>query len=187
MSPMVKQPLMLEHSLLGFLRQRSMHAYEIYQTLNRARALGLVWRLKQSQLYALLSRLEQASYIGSTLEPQGSRPPRKVMHLTPKGRAAFERWLTSPVEHGRDFRLEFLAKLFFAAQEAPETVTELIAAQRDVCQTSLAGLLARARTIRTERSYDWLVLKFRIGQLEAMLAWLDTCAETLAPSPPAQD
>ncbi len=47
MSPMIKTPLTIEHALLGFLRQRPMHAYEIHQTLLRAEALGLVWHLKQ--------------------------------------------------------------------------------------------------------------------------------------------
>ena len=35
MSPMIKQPLTIEHALLGFLRQQPMHAYEIHQTLMR--------------------------------------------------------------------------------------------------------------------------------------------------------
>src|SRR3712207_428899 len=114
MSPMVKLPLTLEHALLGFLWQRPMHAYEIHQMLKEARALGLIWHLKQSQLYALLARLEEEGYITSITEPQGTRPPRRVMHLTSQGREAFQRWLVEPVAHGRDFRQEFLAKLFFA-------------------------------------------------------------------------
>lgn len=176
---MVKLPLELEHALLGFLWQQPMHAYEIHRTLTQAEALGLVWHLKQSQLYALLTRLEEAGYVESTTELQGTRPPRRLLHLTPSGRAAYEQWLTAPVAHGRDFRIEFLAKLFFAARQDTGTVSALIDAQRETCQTWLADLRDRALGVDAERPYDRLVLEFRIGQLEAILRWLDTCAATL--------
>jgi DNA-binding PadR family transcriptional regulator len=184
MSPMTKQPLGLEHALLGFLRERPMHAYEMHQTLAQAEALGLVWRLKQSQLYALLARVEEAGYIDSATEPQGTRPPRKIMHLTPAGRTAFARWLVEPVAHGRDFRQEFLAKLFFAGQDDPATVAALVERQQEACQGWLDALETQAEEIGTERPYDWLVLRFRIGQIEAILEWLETCAATFAVARP---
>jgi PadR family transcriptional regulator, regulatory protein AphA len=182
MSPMVKLPLAMEHALLGFLAQRPMHAYEMHQTLKDAHALGLVWHLKQSQLYALLA-LEDAGYIATVTELQGTRPPRKIMHLTRAGQDAFRHWLRTPVEHGRDFRQEFLAKLYFAQEDDPGTIAELAENQRFVCLDWLADLEARAAEAEP-RSYDWLVLQFRIGQMQAILAWLDTCLATLVdPSP----
>lgn len=179
MSPMVKSPLSLELALLGFLRQRPTHAYEIHQMLVQTEALGLVWHLKQSQLYALLSRLEEAGHITSTTEPQGNRPPRKVLELSPSGRAAFERWLRSPVEHARDFRLEFLARLYFAREEGHATATELVERQRGACRSWLVDLRSQAGDVRADRPYDLLVFEFRIGQVEAILAWLDTCEAAL--------
>ncbi len=183
MSPLVASPLTVELALLGFLRQQPMYPYEIYQTLSRAQELGRVWRLKQSHLYALLARLEEEGYIATTTEPQGTRPPRKVMSLTPEGRAAFDRWLLSPVAHGRDFRLEFLAKLYFAHQSGPATVAELIAQQRHECERWLVDLHRQAEALPPERRYDWLVLQFRISQIAAIRTWLETCAATLGPLP----
>ena len=63
MCPMIKTPLTMEYALLGFLRQRPMHAYEMHQTLMQAEALGLVWHVKQSQLYALITRLEDEAFV----------------------------------------------------------------------------------------------------------------------------
>jgi PadR family transcriptional regulator AphA len=174
MSPLARSPLMLEHALLGFVRQRPTHAYEIHQMLQQSENLGMVWHLKQSQLYALLARLEDAGYIASTTEPQGSRPPRKILRLTGEGRAAFEEWVAAPVEHGRDFRLEFLAKLFFARQQGSETVARLIEAQRRACAKWLDDLHAMAAH-STPHSYDWLVLQFRAGQIRAVIDWLALC------------
>lgn len=182
MSPMVSSPLTLEHALLGFLRNQPMHAYEIHQKLSQLNDLGRVWRLKQSQVYALLGRLEEAGYISTTTEVQGARPPRKMMTLTPSGQAAFEHWQSTPVTHGRDFRLEFLAKLYFADESGPETVTRLISEQNSTSQGWLADLRTQAEAVPPTRRYDWLVLQFRINQIEAILTWLDTCANTLGRS-----
>jgi DNA-binding PadR family transcriptional regulator len=180
---MIKQALTIEHALLGFQRQQPMHAYEIHQTLLRNEALGLVWHLKQSLVYVMLERLEAEGYVTTSLELQGSRPPRKILYLTPAGRDAFAQWLAAPVAHGRDFRLEFLAKLYFASQDDPASATILIGAQRVVCRDWLVDLHIQADVLADERDYDWLVLQFRIGQIEAIIAWLDTCAATVAPAP----
>jgi DNA-binding PadR family transcriptional regulator len=182
---MVSSPLTLEHALLGFVRHQPMHAYEIHQKLAQSTDLGRVWHLKQSHLYALLGRLEEAGYLETTTEIQGARPPRKMLSLTDAGRMAFERWLVAPVAHGRDFRLEFLAKLYFARESGPETVRRLIAEQRTVSRSWLADLRAQADVLPTDRHYDRLVLEFRIQQIEAILTWLGTCAATLIPSSPA--
>jgi PadR family transcriptional regulator, regulatory protein AphA len=176
---MVSSPLSLEHALLGFLRQHSMYPYEIYQTLAQARELGRVWHLKQSQLYALLTRLEEAGYISSTTESHGTRPPRKIMSLTPSGLAAFDAWTLAPVSHGRDFRLEFLAKLYFASQSGPNAVTSLVDRQLQSCEGWLVDLDSEAAAVQGESQFDWLVLQFRIDQINAIISWLGTCAETL--------
>jgi len=180
---MIKLPLTIEHALLGFLRLRPMHAYEIHQTLLRAEELGLVWHLKQSLVYVMLERLEAEGYVSVVLETQGSRPPRKILHLTVGGQAAFERWLVAPVAHGRDFRLEFLAKLYFASQDDTASAATLIAGQQQACRDWLVELRAQADALTEARDYDWLVLQFRIGQIEAILAWLDICAATVIPAP----
>jgi PadR family transcriptional regulator AphA len=185
MSPMVKLPLATEHALLGCLWDRPMHAYEMHRTMMEARALGLVWRLKQAQLYALLARLEEAGYLATTTETQGTRPPRKILHLTEPGRQAYQTWLHSPVEHGRDFRIEFLAKLFFAQQDDPDTVAALVDTQRKACETWLVDLRERMQHLADTQPFERLVQEFRAGQIEAILRWLDTCALTLAPGEPA--
>jgi DNA-binding PadR family transcriptional regulator len=180
---MIKSPLTIEHALLGFLRQQPMHAYEIHQTLMRNEALGLVWHLKQSLVYVMLERLETEGYITASLEPQGSRPPRKILQLTPDGQAAFTQWLVTPVEHGRDFRLEFLAKLYFASQDDAISAVSLIVAQQAACREWLVDLRTQSDALSDVHTYDWLVLQFRIGQLEAILAWLDICAANVMPAP----
>jgi PadR family transcriptional regulator, regulatory protein AphA len=177
MSPMVKAPLSMEYALLGFLQEEPMHAYEMHQQLHRPEALGLVWRIKQSQLYALLARLEEVGYLTMVTAPQETRPARKMLHLTDSGRAAFEEWRETPVHHGRELRQEFLAKLYFAQLAGPPSVSKLVAAQRGANHTMLAALQARADA--AEQPYARVVYEFRCSQVKASFAWLDRCEEIL--------
>lgn len=177
--PMIRQPLTIEHALLGFVRQQPMYGYEIHQRLLASAELGLVWSIKQSLLYAHLARLEEEGLLRSALEPRGLKPARKMLHLTPAGEIAFLAWVRSPVEHGREVRLEFLAKLYFARQEGTAAAVELTLRQRQVGTTLLEALRAQVAVLEPARSYDWLVLRYRVGQLEAALGWLQLCAEWL--------
>ena len=177
--PRAKGPLTLEYALLGFIQSEPTHAYEIHQRLEQTEMLGLVWRLKQRQLYALLERLEAEGYVAAALEPQENRPPRRMLHLTPSGADAFRHWLTTPVAHGRDFRQEFMAKLYFARKTGAATVAKLIDQQRAICQQQIADFRTHLAAMPAERVLDTLVFHFRIGQIEATLQWLDTCVTLL--------
>lgn len=178
----MKQPFTIELALLGFVRHQPMHPYEIHQRLEQHDALGAVWHLKQGHLYAILRRLEEEGYVVSVTQPQGTRPPRKVLSMTPEGRTTFLQWLSEPVAHGRDFRLEFLAKLFFAQQEGPAAVGLLVERQRHAFQQRQDQLDRRLAALPAGRPYEQLVLEFRRSQLATIIAWLDRCVETLTPA-----
>ncbi len=182
MSPLRRQPLTIEHALLGFLRQQPMYGYEIHQRLSELGGVGRVWQLKQSRVYSLLSKLERSGLIEAVVEPQPPRPPRKVLHLTPQGREAFSAWVRSPVGQGHKLRLDFMTKLYFAQQEGAEVVAALLHGQRRACEQWLAAQQALAGESGEGAHYEWLVHQFRIGQIEAMLGWLDQCERALIPS-----
>lgn len=176
---MAREPEGMEHALLGLLRDRPMHAYEVHRALIGSGDLGLVWRVKQAHLYAMLSRLEAGGFLGGRIEHQGARPPRRVLHLTPEGSAALARWLDSPVAHGRDFRLEFLAKLYIASRESPARAAHLLTVQRAACQDWLRAVADLSDARRAAGGYAWLVYEFRRTQIEAILDWLRICEGAL--------
>lgn len=178
----------VEYALLGLLRDRPMHAYEMAQQLAQGEPLARVWRLKLSHLYALLGKLAAIGYLQGTTQAQGARPPRRVLRLTPEGEAAFAAWVASPVRHGRDFRLEFLAKLRFADRTGPEAVAELVIRQRTECERWLVPLRTQAAQLTPPQRFDRLVLEFRISQIEAVLGWLDRCmCDPSEPDAPQRD
>lgn len=178
MSPLRQQPLSLEYALLGFLQERPSYGYDIYQQLKDPNGLGHVWRLKQSKMYALLTKLEEKGYIAAEFEPQDGRPPRKILHLTESGALIFAEWVQAPVSHGRQLRLEFLVKLYFARMIG--MATALVARQRAACQTWLQEQRVYADQLGAQRPYESLVVQFRISQIEGMLRWLDICEQQIA-------
>ncbi len=174
MSPMVRRPLGIELSLLGFLKQGPQHGYQIHLQVSDPNGLGPIWRLKQSQLYALLAKLEKDGYIWGELEAQvAARPPRRIYKLTSSGQTTYQDWLQSPVNVPRLMRQEFFAKLYFARQEGQEGARALVDSQRIVCQEWLKTM--KAQKIK-QGSFKALIQEYRIGQIEATLCWLDTLA-----------
>ncbi len=179
MSPMIRLPLTTELALLGFLYEQPMYGYEIHQQMSDPSGLGQVWNLKQSQLYALMSKLEEEGYLSAEIQAQEARPPRKVFHLTESGTRVFEDWLHSPVEHSRDMRLEFMVKLYFLQKEGSAAVSQVMQKQREVVLSWLSYQEEHANPPQTPPTYEWYVRQFRTEQNRAFLAWLDTCQQAL--------
>lgn len=178
MTKIAATPLTIEHALLGFVHEQPTHGYEIYQQLSAPTGLWQVWRMKQSQLYALLNKLEDAGYLTTTLQPQEARPPRKIYALTPAGSAAFHRWLTSPVTNGRQMRTEFLAKLYFAQRQGPPMVEQLLTDQTEACRRWLAIFQNQDRP-QGDDYFSCIVQQFRFHQIESFLTWLTACQQAL--------
>jgi hypothetical protein len=69
-------------------------------------------------------------------------------------------------------RQEFMAKYYFARQEGKDRASELVDLQRAVCQ----GWLEKLKPASSEpTSFNWLIYQYRVGQIKAVLAWLDFC------------
>lgn len=177
MSPMVRRPPGIELALLGFLCKRPEHGYQIHQTASAPTGLGLTWRQKQSQIYALLTRLEKDGYVTSSLQSQEPHPPRRVFKLTSEGRKAYLGWLLNPVKVPRLIRQEFLAKLFFL-QGKPKATRLLISRQRDICQRWLGDFKQQADQYESG-VYGWQTFQYRIKHVESILAWLDMLVSQL--------
>jgi DNA-binding PadR family transcriptional regulator len=168
-----------ELALLGFLKKNPRHGYDLYQELSEPEGLWQVWRMKQSQLYALLNRLEEQGYLAFSREAEGSRPPRKMYRMTPSGREAYASWVRAPVERGRQFRLDLWIKLFFAHREGGAVVTELLDAQQAACLDWQRELEEKGVSREDAEPYRRVVHQYRAGQVQAMLDWLDSSRNEL--------
>ena len=158
-------------ALLGLLMAGPKHGYHLHQAFSED--LGRVWRLGRSNLYAQLKELASAGWVTVEEEFQSGRPPRQIYHLTEAGREQFLDWLHRPTPHLRHIRLEFLARLYFFELLALPGLDELVEQQRALLQSRCQSLQDAAG--RAENRFDELVLAFRLGQMEAVIQWLDRC------------
>ncbi len=173
--PRSQSPLSLEYILLGFVCESPIHGYDLYKKISHFAGIALVWHIKQSQLYALLDRLESDGLLTSTLIPGEAHLLRKEYQVTSPGRQSFLAWVTCPVSHGRDMRQEFLAKLYFAQKSGAEAGLELLEEQKLVCGEWLASLQISYSNTREEQRYERMIFQYRISQTQAMIEWLDYC------------
>ena len=164
-----------EYVILGILMKQDRHGYEIHHLLSSG--LGRAWYAGISQVYALLKRLEAAGKVVSSVEHQDNRPARHIYEITPKGREAFLQWVYTPLERLRDLRLEFLAKLFFISALNLSGSDELIKKQMEIFRKQLRGIKQQDKN--THEEFEHLVLRFRIGQIEAVLSWLGDCKRSV--------
>ena len=74
--------------LLGLLRQREMHGYQLSEFLDTH--LGLFFEIKKATAYNLLQKMEERGWVEARKEQEGNRPPRRVFTITAAGEAVFQ-------------------------------------------------------------------------------------------------
>lgn len=85
----------LGHALLGVLARGAATGYGLAQQMQRP--IGYFWEASHSQIYPELARLEKAALVESTaIAGRGPRQTKRYA-LTPAGRHAQQRWLSSPM------------------------------------------------------------------------------------------
>jgi DNA-binding PadR family transcriptional regulator len=169
----------LEYILLGLIRDEPSHGYALFERIKNTQALSLIWQVKRSKLYYLLEKSESEGYLRSATSSQGPYPDRKVYRITELGRTVLEEWLHTPVRSSRFVRLAFLSKLYFLVQEENDSAEELIDRQIEICQTWLNNLQKQSQVITPGEYISGQIFAFRIGQITAMIDWLEDCRESL--------
>jgi PadR family transcriptional regulator AphA len=162
-----------EYVLLGLLMSGRKHGYEIMQLLESV--LTSVWCVSTSQLYALLRRLEQNGFLESSIEPQDVRPSKRVFALTRAGQQVFLDWLYRPTPHVRDFRIEFIGKLFFFHHLSLGGAMELIDAQIETLRRQRAAI--RKGEESAKDPFKKLVHGFKADTVECHIKWLSSKAK----------
>jgi PadR family transcriptional regulator AphA len=172
-----------EHAILGLLAMRegaTGHGYELARDFGPESPLGSVIRLEPGMVYHHLKKLERLAWVAVVPEAAPARTSRRPFALTSAGRNELRRWLTEPVAHTREIRLEFLVKLYLAIILEPELAVRLVDEQREICERLINSLIEQRRQYGQSDSsspgaarFGDMVTDMRLAQTEAALAWLD--------------
>lgn len=160
-----------EYAILGLLRERPMHGYEIARRFAADLDLGLVLPLEMSNVYAMLKDLHEHGLLEGRRETVGLRPPRTVYALTPEADALFGQWLEEPVERLRQVRADFLVKLYFCRNIGLACTARLLDAQLAASRAYLERL-AQLSADAAPESFERLVRASKLGAARATVDWL---------------
>jgi len=162
-----------EFALLGFLYETPTHGYDLHRHITDPEGIGMIWGVKLSNLYAQINKLEKKKYICGVVQPDESRPARTEYHITDDGKAAFDQWLFTVVEHPRDFRQEFMLRLYFMLKFKPDSVIDFCRKQHGECSQWLENTVAASQKIEKNNPFKKSVVEFRITQIQAIVTWLE--------------
>lgn len=119
-----------EWVVLAVLAEGPTHGFAIARGLRAGGDLGRILTVHRPLVYRALDRIAEAGFAEpQQTEPGDGGPTRTVFGVTPAGSAAVEAWLDRPVEHIRDLRIEFVAKVRLNDRRN-RTAGRLIAAQQ---------------------------------------------------------
>jgi len=135
--------------------------------------------VKRSKLYYLLDKLEHDEMLVSSIASHSPYPDRKVYEITDHGNEILEKWMYSPVLSSRYVRLAFLSKLFFVLNKNRELAVDLAGKQIEVCQGWLENMERQKENLENDEYINSQVFLFRIGQIKAMIVWLENLRETI--------
>lgn len=162
-----------QYALLGLLLPGATYGYELHKQLADQQGIGLIWQVKLSNLYAVLTQLEKKEWLTVSLLAGDGRPARKMYQITESGKMAFEEWLNTPVIHPREIHQDFMVKLYFYQTFKPEEVPAFLRAQLSHCRVWLKNTQNLEKNTPPQAGYRHSILQFRKLQIKAMVDWLE--------------
>jgi DNA-binding PadR family transcriptional regulator len=176
----MKQSGTLEVAVLGLLKDRPMHGYELRKQLGAR--LGPLWQVSWGSLYPTLRRLARQGAVQSHVEERrstktasgalGAGRRKTVYHITAAGEELFSRLLeeATPAVDEEHFTL----KLAFFRYLNPETRVALLERRRAYLQEKLAQFKSNLRNYRERMdAYALSLQSHDMKVTERDIEWID--------------
>ncbi len=160
--------------LLGLLQKKEMHGYQLHEFIDNF--MQTCVDLKKSTAYYLLEKMEKKAYVTCTEEQEGTRPPRRVYHLTQTGETRLLDLLRQnlatylPAKFPSDTGLTFLDNL-------PTTEAVTLLQQR---REQMAKALAVIEQVPPHTGSLQFMLEHQHLHLQSELTWLDSIITRLS-------
>ncbi len=166
---------MLEIGILGVLKERPMHGYELKKKLSFL--LGHFWQVSYGSLYPALKRLEKRGAIERFYSSKEKTKRRNVYRLTDDGERLFQGLLsaTGTVSEAEDSEKFSVRMVFFQYME-PETRLWLLERRKHFLQERVAEMKGYGKTARDKDETDTYrigMFRHRIELTEYDIAWLN--------------
>jgi len=165
---------MIELAILGLLKERPMHGYQLSRELSDQ--LGGLWRVSFGSLYPSLRRLERQ---GAITSEAGTGARRKTVYaITPEGERMFLELLQEPPQEGQTEDARFRVRLAFFRYLPPETRIRLLERRRNALDARLTEIKSHLRDAGTTDDYQRALVDHARAATEADIAWLNELIHT---------
>jgi DNA-binding PadR family transcriptional regulator len=165
----------LELAVLGLLKERTMHGYQLKKRLSET--LGGFWQVSYGSLYPALKRLLRDGAVEEVFSKQEVGRRKNVYRITPQGEESFQRLLEdTPPETGEDGK--FQVRLAFFRYLRPETRIGVLERRRAYLDDRLVKL-QRSFEQHAEGSdgYTLSLMRHGVDGTESDIRWLDGLIE----------
>ena len=166
----------VRYGLLGLLAQGPRHGYELHSEFVALAGGADQWDVKPPQIYSTLARLQEAGLVAEVGVEQEGGPEKRILTITPAGRAELDAWFETPVvgEHLRD---ELFVKLMLSLDDGVaggETARQVIHTQRAALYRDLHRVTTRRQAANPRDELGQILLLDKMAMhLEADLRWLE--------------
>jgi DNA-binding PadR family transcriptional regulator len=167
-------------AVLGLLRERPMHPYEMERQL-RFRHLDQLLGLKRGSLYHAIRELERAALIEPVeTSREGRRPERTVYQVTPTGDEELTLWVRELLSTPAPEPSHFMAALAHMRKLAPQDAAEQLQQRCINLEVGIAGLQAVERTVGQLVDRAAIIeVEYRRSLVQAELAWVQAVLDDL--------
>ena len=166
---------MLELAILGALKEKPMHGYELKKHLSYL--LGHLWRISFGSLYPALKRLEAKNAVEKAYTVKEKTRNRYVYRITPEGEEAFGRLLVDIRKSSEIADADkFSIRLAFFQYMEPEMRLRLLEKRRNYLQERLAEMSGKGRYKESD-SYRQGLFRHRQDLLKSDITWIDELIE----------
>jgi DNA-binding PadR family transcriptional regulator len=163
---------MLELAILGLLKERSMHGYQLSKRLTDT--LGGFWRVSYGSLYPTLRRLERDGAVERVFDEQEVGRRKNVYRITEKGEELFQHLLEEAGAESSSEDNRFRVRLAFFKYLAPDTRIRLLERRRAYLEERLSTIATSLGATR-ERfdTYTLSLIQHGRDSTEQDIAWLN--------------
>lgn len=168
---------MLEMAILGALKERPMHGYELKKRLSDL--LGHFWKISFGSLYPALKRLETKNAVQKAYTVKEKTRNRHVYRITPEGEELFQKLLvdTRKASEINDAD-KFSIRLAFFQYMEPEMRLWLLEKRRSYLVERLRDMSSPGKSrYKDSDSYRQGLYRHRQEQMQSDVDWLNEMIE----------
>jgi DNA-binding PadR family transcriptional regulator len=162
---------MLELAILGLLKERAMHGYQLKKRL--ADTLGSFWQVSYGSLYPALKRLQREAAVEMIFPREQVGRRKNVYRITEKGEALFAELLERAGQEATEDS-GFSVRFAFFKYLKPETRIRLLERRRTFLEGRWSNIRASLQSYKEGiDSYTQSLMNHELAATETDIRWLE--------------